>query len=195
MKGKPSLKTFQRFMPSMIQHLLDTGSQVLLYFMIPKTKDRPPLFPVRPVDLPVSLDVALYFWQPKIPVGLDGMLFFMPIISMPKSTIDKNNELVFDKDDIRFPQKPPGTPSVPKSGMPDRLFEYYFGLRIGRPNPAHHARSIRRGIKAVFLAKPGDLYGTFVIFLLCFSHCWLLNKNFKDPVSNRSGLRSHQPLC
>src|SRR5690554_1960330 len=117
------------------------------------------------------------------------MLFFLPIITMPKRSIDKNNKFVFDKDDIRLPQKPLGTPSVPKSGMPDRLFEYDFRLRIGRPNPAHDARSIRRGIKAIFFAKPGDLYRIFAIFLPCFSHCCLLNKNFKGPGSNQSGLQ------
>ena len=87
----------------MVQHLLDTGSQVLLYLMVPKAKDRPPLFSVEPVHLPVPLDVTLYFWEPKTPVGLNGMLLFLPIITMPKSPIDKNNELVFDKDDIRLP--------------------------------------------------------------------------------------------
>ena len=59
----------------MIQHLLATGPQVILYFVVPKAKDRPPFFPIEPVHLPVPSNIARYFRQPKIPVGLDGMLF------------------------------------------------------------------------------------------------------------------------
>jgi len=94
--------------------------------MVPKAK-KGPTFPFIIIgDLPIPLYIPLDFGDPKIPVALDALLPVRPIVPVPKRTVNKNHQLIFDKTNIRFTRKLSGIAAVADPCVPQSQLEPFF---------------------------------------------------------------------
>jgi hypothetical protein len=90
---------------------------------------------------------------------MDGLLPVFPIVSMPKGSVDKNHQPVFDQGDVRFAGKVSFVAAVPDACMPKCFFEELFRFGVLTPDLGHVVRPLLGGIEAVFLTEFG--YGYF----------------------------------
>ena len=74
---------------------------------------------------------------------------------MPKGTVYKNHQLVFDQADVRLAGESLFVASVPNSSMPKRFSEQKLRLGILALDLGHVERALGGSIKALCLRKSG----------------------------------------
>lgn len=153
MAGKSSITT--------IQHPLHTSSQFLFHLKIPEAEHGPTFFLVISVDFPIPLHVSFDFGNPEITVRMDMLSSLLPIMTVPKAAVNKDDELVFDQGDIRLAGELLLIGAVAKPSMPKGFFEQLFGLGIFAFDPGHIQRPLLRSVEAVFFREAGNFDGLF----------------------------------
>lgn len=146
------------------QHSVQGRAEVVLDFVFPDAQHEPARLCQGFVYLAVALDVALNFGNPVVAVGLDGGLFFSPIVAVPEVTVDKNGDAPAEKNNVRPPGQYFVVATVSQPGVPEGFAESDFGLGVGSAYFPHDLRHPLGGVKPGSLLKAWhfDLVGWLV---------------------------------
>src|SRR5690554_4874197 len=108
------------------------------------------------VDFSVSLHVSFYLGDPEGPVGLNVFYAVLPVMTVPEGAINKNQQFVFDKSDVRFARELTFIAAVTEASIPDGFFEEFLGFGVVPFDFSHVPRPLLCSIKAVFLTELGN---------------------------------------
>lgn len=123
--------------PEFFRYPRGNANRVFLYLTFPKSKHTPPLSAESTAVLLVAFDIAL---ELRCPVGLVRLRPYGLNASrmlMPEASMDKDNRLIFRKDDIGTARKPPVMEPKAKPHAMQHRTKYHLGFCVSRADAAH----------------------------------------------------------
>lgn len=97
--------------------------------------------------------IAVNHVQPEFSPGFRYNKMPAVLMPMPEAAVNKNNGVVFFKDDIRFAGQFFIVNAVSETFCKKLLTEQYFRLCIGAPDPAHIEAALRGGMSVCHQKK------------------------------------------